>query len=347
MLCFAPFSLWAGHSSDNNVAKIIGGEKASNSAWPWMTGIAIKGLSAFQGTFCGGSLVHRNWVMTAAHCVVDNSAGELQAVIGRTDLTSNQGEIINVDQIIIHPNYKDGESFDNDIALLRLDRSSVVEPIRTIGQFGNLDDPDTNVLALGWGATDIAGTSFPEELRQVEMVSVSNTTCDRRLNGLTENMLCAGFVSGGKDTCSGDSGGPIIAFSQPLQAWHQIGITSWGVGDCAQADSYGVYTRLDRYKDFISATVCSAREIPATPSMRVTVDDRVVSGNWSVAGSVEGYRLYYAPFPGQDPINSIDMLLQKSISVELNRNDAFFTAVSTYNGNCRSNYSNIESFTIR
>ena len=68
---------------------------------------------------------------------------------------------------------------------------------------------------------------------------------------VTNQMLCAGYPQGGKDSCNSDSGGPLVVGS--LGKVQLIGLVSWGVG-CAVANQYGVYTRISQIRDWIAAT---------------------------------------------------------------------------------------------
>ncbi|MCB1465668.1 MAG: trypsin-like serine protease, partial [Rhizobiaceae bacterium] len=74
---------------------------------------------------------------------------------------------------------------------------------------------------------------------------------------LTANMLCAGIKEGGRDSCSGDSGGPLFVTDGSHVT--QIGVVSWGEGPvdaaapCGHANAYGVYTRLSNYTDWIKS----------------------------------------------------------------------------------------------
>ncbi len=66
---------------------------------------------------------------------------------------------------------------------------------------------------------------------------------------VTDGHVCAGYRRRISGSCQGDSGGPLVVPGGPSR-WTQIGIVSWGVG-CAQAEAYGVYTRVSRYIDWI------------------------------------------------------------------------------------------------
>ncbi|MEM7345319.1 MAG: serine protease, partial [Chloroflexota bacterium] len=86
----------------------------------------------------------------------------------------------------------------------------------------------------------------PDKLRQVSIPIVSESICSSPSSYgglLTEDMLCAGLLSGGKDACQGDSGGPLVVSEGTNGRWLQVGIVSWGQG-CAQPQKYGVYSRV-------------------------------------------------------------------------------------------------------
>ena len=80
------------------------------------------------------------------------------------------------------------------------------------------------------------------------------TKCEAALAGfdITAGMICAGYDEGAIDTCSGDSGGPMVV-ERAGGGWILVGVTSWGLG-CAQANSPGVYARVSYYKDWITPT---------------------------------------------------------------------------------------------
>lgn len=233
--------------------QIIGGEPSQPEAWPWMAAL----LDSFGKPFCGGVLIHPYWVLTAAHCVPDysgstNPLGGLQVVLGRNRLSAIGGEEIDANRVIPHWGY-DEHTSNNDIALVRLARpsSQMFLAVLTPEQEADLAGVGVMARVLGWGMTDPNDWgSYSDALRQVDLPIVENETCDAAMKGVTANMICAGFETGGKDSCQGDSGGPL--FVSDGEGGHVLaGISSWGF-ECAAPGTYGVYTKVSQYTDWIS-----------------------------------------------------------------------------------------------
>ena len=239
--------------------EIIGGEEAEPGAWPWMVALVYSNEpNAYWGQFCGGALIHPRWVLTAGHCAENASPSDIDVVIGRHTLSSSDGERISVMEIIEHPDY-DSWTLDSDLALLHLSTASShpTIPVVDVGDSA-LFAPGILATVIGWGDT-IGGSqpSYPDALRQVSVPLVSNATCNapQSYNGdVTSNMICAGYSQGGKDSCSGDSGGPLMVSNAQGNGWMQAGIVSWGDG-CAEANKYGVYTRVVNFKSWIDSYV--------------------------------------------------------------------------------------------
>lgn len=128
--------------------------------------------------------------------------------IGRHNLSTNEGEEIAIDKIIVHETY-DHIYLYNDIALLHLEQvASQPVPIPLV-KAGN-DAPGVLATVIGWGTLSHNGLS-PDELNQVSLPIVSQADCELSYPGsITDNMQCAGFSQGGKDACQGDSGGPLM-----------------------------------------------------------------------------------------------------------------------------------------
>ena len=234
-----------GDQNINNTAnqKIINGEKASSGEWPWMAGL-VDGPDNYLNLFCGGVLIASKWLLTAAHCVTDPP---FEILLGVTNL-SDKGTRIGVSRIYIHPEYFNSNGMAvPDLALIELESEAAFEPIELYQGPDSLEGVMGTII--GWGSLRPNGTQFPIDLMQADVPIVSHDECNDAYDGIiTEYELCAGYSEGGVDSCSGDSGGPIMIFQN--NTWKLAGITAWGEG-CARPGYYGVYTRISRLLDWI------------------------------------------------------------------------------------------------
>jgi trypsin len=234
--------------------RIIGGEKATEGRY----GYAVS-LADSYGHFCGGSLIAPDVVLSAAHC----AGGTYQAIINRHNVTTQDGDAIDVVIEMPHPQYDD-DTVDNDFMLLFLNRSTTesVTPVKVGDAFVGAG---VNVTVVGWGDfdPDQDESELAEELMEVEVLSISNAECDAAesnetdweydYNGeITDNMMCA--KDPGQDACQGDSGGPLVIRSDDGDV--QVGVVSWGIG-CAHADFPGVYARVSAQYEWIRRQVCN------------------------------------------------------------------------------------------
>nr|XP_029708563.1 uncharacterized protein LOC109402104 isoform X2 [Aedes albopictus] len=215
---------------------------------------------------CGGTLIWMDYVLTAAHCVVDHQDvrpdivrfGDLNLETDEDDEYAQQYKIV---QIYRHPLHRFGVKY-HDIALMKLE-----QPVRlhdTVCPACLWIDPEihfTEFTATGWGSTGHFQNRTPSLLK-VSLKPLDTSICGtfytsefiRGLNaGLHENHLCA--VDEKMDTCEGDSGGPL-----QVKLLHHIrltpfivAVTSFGL-PCGSSNP-GVYTKIGPYHDWILATM--------------------------------------------------------------------------------------------
>ncbi|HIE01488.1 MAG TPA: serine protease [Thiotrichaceae bacterium] len=337
--------------------RVIDGVRAKPDQWPWMAAIVYANERPNEGQFCGSSLIHPSWVLTAAHCTDGETRDSIKVLLGRKTLTEQEsGELIGIQRIVKHPRYDyNPENPSADLALLQLEKPVSYPILRLADQYSDLTQPGEWGTVMGWGAQRYdrsRASDYADSLQEVRLPIVSNADCNapQSYHGdVQESMLCAGFAEGGKDGCIGDSGGPLVV--ETNTGWQQVGIMSWGEG-CAMPDYYGVYTRVSFYQDFMTDEICEPQDTPASPQLSVHIQGYYATVSWSKVNTAEGYQFYYAPYSADfssvtfDNIHSFDMVDQVRLSERLNSGMNLFVAVRAYRGNCYSDYSNIGTIII-
>lgn len=243
--------------STTEESRIYGGSEADVRQHPYSASLRF---DPHGKTFCGGTLVATQYILTAGHCIKTDK-GQVYASLGSefgSGAGSRSSEVIKVTQGFRHPLYNNGKHL-YDIGLLKLNTPSTQKVAPLCARDGSDNKVGTMAKVLGWGLTEDRVGSFT--LQEVNVAIISNTECDKEYGGgnrITEGMMCAGNGEG-KDSCNGDSGGPLLA-NDVL-----VGLVSWG-GKCGV--KAGVYTRLAYVMDYIEDVLNGATDsvFPQTAS---------------------------------------------------------------------------------
>ncbi|KAG9471496.1 hypothetical protein GDO78_014540, partial [Eleutherodactylus coqui] len=198
---------------------------------------------------CGGFLINSLWMASAAHCYKMS----IQVRLGEHNIASSEGteQFINSAKVVRHGSYN-SRTLDNDIMLIKLSTPATLNSyVKTAPLPNGCAPAGTSCLISGWGNTLSSGTNMPSQLQCLNAPILTTAQCTNAYPGeITNNMICVGYLEGGKDSCQGDSGGPVVCNGQ-LQ-----GVVSWGYG-CALKNYPGVYTKVCNYNSWISNTMAA------------------------------------------------------------------------------------------
>ncbi|KAJ2346854.1 hypothetical protein GGF43_004890, partial [Coemansia sp. RSA 2618] len=244
------------------VPKIAGGEVVTDDSFRFAT--FIEATKEAGGTTCTGSLIAPNVVLTAGHCVFAGKDTLYDASVFHigfnhtTPSTTTTFKGYSVSKVVVNSDFNQ-RSLQNDLALLFLEKDVPSDVAETVKIFTGNVSTETQLFAAGFGITDPSDeTSVPSSLMQVELKAGNDSFC--RENSATYNpkyLICTDGTAG-KDTCSGDSGGPLATMVGDEMVL--VGLTSYAPltvsnpdGLCGQAGSTGYYVHIDAYLSWITA----------------------------------------------------------------------------------------------
>ncbi|CAF1029497.1 unnamed protein product [Didymodactylos carnosus] len=222
--------------------RITHGYAATANSWPWMVALYI------DGTFkCGGSLIHLQYVLTAAHCVVSSTTrvDTIQVYAGLQSLSKRTSAVSQNVTNIYTPTSASGVDL-YDIAILKLSKpfngSGSVATCCLPPADSGLPTIGQTAVIMGWGKTSYSATFVSDTLQE----GLIRITAGCSLSDTTTR-FCAGYLT--TDACQGDSGSPLVTSYN--NTWTCTGIVSEGAG----CGALGIYTRVSYFRSWIDNNI--------------------------------------------------------------------------------------------
>lgn len=253
------------------ISRVIRGYRLQPGQAPWQALLwrpvrpGDRNLTRSQRVLCGGALIREGWILTAAHCVIDYNkridGRGYEVRLGVFNPRADEGVSYPILRTIPHPDYKlSTHAFDialvqydpragrkgeatNSIARIRIDPQPLDKrPIRA----------GMPVYTYGWGWTEAFNSFSTDNLRGVRMPLVDPAVCTRKTayrGAMQDAALCTGDAESGQ-ACKGDSGGPLITYSDADRVPTVIGVLSGG-RDCGATGEPSRYTRVAKVRDWL------------------------------------------------------------------------------------------------
>lgn len=253
----------------SGTGRIFKGEDVTNiKEFSYQIGLLLSHKRGFQ-TWCGGSIISNNHILTAAHCLQDILSAKLYLGVINKDKPEQGSQIIDLkaDNFIIHEGYQTGAVY-NDLGLIKLNNelkfSDSIQPIDLLTPEEGTKIDGMTALISGWGLTSDRGGGPPPKLQYTKTKLWPNNNCQAKFKTLpkpidevkTDNTICAD-PSEPSGICEGDSGGPVVVLIQGRRV--QVGVNSFIVstGNSCENTLVRVFARLSKYLDWI----CSKTKI--------------------------------------------------------------------------------------
>jgi V8-like Glu-specific endopeptidase len=241
--------------------RIVGGMPTDPGEYPYFA-------TTKSSAVCGASLIHPDILLTAAHCQDDFARiGVVYVGAHKLDTLAMTAEKRTIIRQYPHPD-------NRDLMLFQLNETVDTLPVVTLNSDPDLPRFNSTLTAIGFGATSTEYFADSDNLMAVDIYPVDPDTCVRQYNETVtvnpDTMLCAGHTSPNRDSCNGDSGGPLL----DKATGKQVGIVSFGKG-CGDPDFPGVYTRVSTYTSWIHDRICELSVVPPADCPAPNANSRI------------------------------------------------------------------------
>ncbi|KAJ9575982.1 hypothetical protein L9F63_007082 [Diploptera punctata] len=229
-------------------ARIIGGYPTEMTKHPFQVSLEKHGTHA-----CGGSIISRDWVVTAGHCVAKRFSPPTKKFRVRVGSSYREqgGSVHQVSKIILHPEIRRQYFMHNDIALIKVRTPFIYnDAVKPISIATKSPSSGAAAVVTGWGVTREVNENqhddLPSQLREVQLFINTGLGCILTSRYLDKNMLCVTAAKSYTGACYGDSGGPLVSNGK------LVGIVSGGIYQCALGYP-DIYTNVANFREWIKS----------------------------------------------------------------------------------------------
>ncbi|ETN60925.1 azurocidin [Anopheles darlingi] len=228
-------------SNDSPSTRIAGGSEAEDGQFPYQVALINEGL-----VYCGGAVLNRRWVITAAACLLGKDLSDVQLFVGSADRLTG-GENVTAERFILHPGF-DSTTYANDIALIRLRASLFVSNDLQFIELGSeFVEEATDATFSGWGRFSISNNQLPNRLQFIRTDIIDSDECAEEFDEpyrsrIAPSTLCTRNQPD-QGVCLGDAGGPLVLNGE------LVGVQSWSI-PCGLGLP-DVYQRVSHYRSWI------------------------------------------------------------------------------------------------
>lgn len=236
--------------------RVVNGENARPGQAPYIVSLASTSSATNYSHSCGGSILNKEWILTAAHCLSHGTGKHVRWVFaGITDKSNRTaGQERFTDYVYVHEKYPGGNVVaPYDIALMHLSEPLVFnELVQPIALPSRNEFYSGNGAIYGWGRTN-SSLPTPEPMQRVDAEILEYDECLKRMpknSSLNPLNICSSSMDSQISACQGDSGGPFVK-ENAQGVTEQVGVTSWVYVPCGEKNYPSAYTKVSAFIEWI------------------------------------------------------------------------------------------------